>query len=244
MTRTKTGIKGFDELVGGGFVSGSTVLLSGGAGSGKTVFGLQFLYNGASRFDEPGVYVTTETRPGDLRLEASQFGWDLAQLEKNTQVAIVDAASSTAGLPTSEKYTLRRGFDVSSLAEEIYRAVEDLKAKRLVVDCLSALAMQFDTSSDVRAEIFRISAFLQELKVTSLLISESLSPGNHSRNGVEQFVTQGLVTLNLSEADGRLKRTLTVWKMRQTEHSLRTHEFSITGSGIMLNPVKVSKRKA
>jgi KaiC/GvpD/RAD55 family RecA-like ATPase len=244
MTRTKTGIKGFDDLVCGGLVPGSTILVSGGAGSGKTVFGLQFLYNGASRFDEPGVYVTTETRPGNLRLEALQFGWDLALLEEKKQVAIVDAASNTAGLPTSEKYTLRRGFDMNALAEEIYRAVEDLKAKRLVVDSLSALAMRFSAPSDVRAEIFRISAFLQELKITSLLISESLSPNNHSRSGVEQFVTQGLVTLNLLEADGGLKRTLTVWKMRQTEHSLKTHEFFITGSGIEMSPVKTSRKKA
>ncbi|TFF96323.1 ATPase [Candidatus Thorarchaeota archaeon] len=242
MMRTKTGIKGFDELVGGGLISGSTVLLSGGTGSGKTVFGLQFLYNGASEFDEPGVYVTIETRPEELRLEAQQFGWNLTELEKSSRIAIIDAASSRAGLPTSEKYTLRRGFDMSALAEEIYRAVDDLKARRLVVDCVSALAMRFSNPSEVRAEVFRIGALLREIDVTSLLISETVAPGAHSRAGVEQFVTQGLVTLNLRETNGRLKRDLTVWKMRQTEHSMKTHPFTITRSGIEMAPKRRSKK--
>lgn len=242
MTRTKTGIKGFDELVGGGLVSGSTVLLSGGAGAGKTVFGLQFLYNGASKFDEPGVYVTIETRPEELRLEALQFGWDLVELEKNQRITIVDAASSRAGLPTSEKYTLRQGFDTSALAEEIYCAVDDLKARRLVIDCVSALAITFSEPSEVRAEIFRISALLREIGVTSLFTSEAVAPSLHGRAGVEQFVAQGLVTLNLTESNGRLERNLTVWKMRQTEHSLKTHPFSITNSGIEMRPRKRSKK--
>ena len=98
MNRTKTGISGFDELIGGGLVEGSTVLVSGRAGTGKTIFGLQFLYNGASKFNEPGVYVTLETRPRDLRLEAKQFGWNLEELEKKKVFVMIDAASSRAGL--------------------------------------------------------------------------------------------------------------------------------------------------
>ncbi|MHA1615595.1 MAG: ATPase domain-containing protein [Candidatus Thorarchaeota archaeon] len=243
MTRTKTGIPGLDELIGGGLVEGSTILVSGGTGSGKTIFGLQFLYNGVSKYDEPGVFVTIETRPRDLRLEAQQFGWDLEELEKKNALIIVDAASSKAGLPTSEKYALRRGFDVSTLAEEIYRAVEDSKAKRLVIDCISALGMKFNEPSEVRSELFRISALLRELKVTSLLISETIDPLTHSRAGVEQFITQGLVSLNLFEDGGTLKRNLLVWKMRQTSHSLKKHSFIIGKKGIEIKSRKSSTTK-
>ncbi len=244
MTRTKTGISGLDELIGGGLIEGSTILVSGGTGSGKTIFGLQFLYNGVSKYDEPGVFVTIETRPRDLRLEAQQFGWDLKELEKKNAFIIVDAASSKAGLPTSEKYALRRGFDVSTLAEEIYRAVEDSKAKRLVIDCISALGMKFNDPSEVRSELFRISALLREIKVTSLLMSETIDPEAHSRAGVEQFVTQGLISLNLFEENGTLKRDLLIWKMRQTSHSLKKHIFAIGKNGIQIKSTKSSTAKS
>ena len=243
MNRAKTGIAGFDDLIGGGLIEGSTVLLSGGTGSGKTIFGLQFLFNGASNYAEPGVYVTLETRPNDLRLEALQFGWDFDQLEKNKSLIIIDAASSKAGLPTSEKYALRRGFDIGSLAEEIYRAVDEVKARRLVFDCVSALCMKFDNPSEVRNELFRISALLRELKVTSLLISETIEPTSLSRAGVEQFVTQGLISLNLTETNGVLKRNMLVWKMRQTSHSMKKHAFTIGKSGIEVEfPKKPAKK--
>lgn len=243
MNRAKTGITGFDELIGGGLIEGSTVLLSGCAGSGKTIFGLQFLFNGATSYAEPGVYVTLETRPKDLRLEALQFGWDFEQLEKNKSLVIIDAASSKAGLPTSEKYALRRGFDIGSLAEEIYRAVDDVKARRLVFDCVSALGMRFDDPSDVRNELFRISALLRELRVTSLLISETVEPASLSRAGVEQFVTQGLISMNLTETSGVLKRDMLIWKMRQTSHSMKKHSFNIGKSGIEVESTKKSVKK-
>ncbi len=240
MNRTKTGISGFDELIGGGLIEGSTVLVSGGVGTGKTIFGLQFLYNGASKFNEPGVFVTLETRPCDLRLEARQFGWDLEELEKRKVLIIIDAASSKAGLPTSEKYALRRGFDVSTLAEEIYRAIDESKAKRLVIDCISALGIKYTEPLDIRNELFRISALLNELKITSLLLSESITNDVQSRAGVEEFVTQGLISLNLVQEKDLLTREMLIWKMRQTPHSMNKHKFTIGKKGIEL----VSKGKS
>ncbi|MFX1605591.1 MAG: ATPase domain-containing protein [Promethearchaeota archaeon] len=243
MTRAKTGITGLDELIGGGIIKGSTVLVSGQSGSGKTIFGLQFLYNGITKYNEPGVYVALETRPNELRAEATQFGWDLQDLEQKNALIIIDAASGKAGLPTSQKYALRRGFDMSTLAEEIYRAIDDTKAKRLVIDCISGLGIRFNEPSEVRTELFRISALLRELKVTSLFISEIIEPDSQSRAGVEQFVAQGLITLNLSEANGTLKRELLIWKMKQTPHSLKKHTFKIGKSGIEITTKKKSRSK-
>lgn len=243
MTRTKTGISGLDELIDGGLVEGSTTLVSGGTGSGKTIFGLQFLYCGASKYNEPGVFVTLETRPIELKVEAKQFGWDLDELEEKKTLIIIDAASNKAGLPAYGDYALRRGFDISTLAREIYRAIEDSKAKRLVIDCVSALEMKFDDPSEVRSEIFQISALLRELKVTSLLLSETIDPDAQSRAGVEQFVTQGLISLNLAEDRGILKRDMLIWKMRQTPHSLKKHTFIISKKGIEIQSSKSSTAK-
>ncbi|MFW9793075.1 MAG: ATPase domain-containing protein [Candidatus Thorarchaeota archaeon] len=245
MTRAKTGIKGFDHLIDGGIIEGSTVLISGKTGSGKTIFGLQFLYNGATKYDEPGIFVTLETRPNELRSEAMQFGWDLRDLEDRGIITIIDAASGKAQLPTSEKYALRRGFDMTTLAEEIYRAIDETKAKRLVIDCISGLGIGFNEPSQIRNELFRISALLRELKVTSLLISEIVESEAQSRAGVEQFVTQGVVTLNLSEVSGTLKRDLLIWKMKQTNHSMKAHPFTIGKSGIeVITKKKPRKKKA
>ncbi len=132
MNKLRTGIPGLDDLIGGGIPEGSTTLISGRSGSGKTIFGIQYLYNGASEHDEPGILVTLEVRPNDLRAEALQFGWDLSELEKAGKITIIDAASSKAGLPTSEKFALKRGFDMEALAETIYGAIEETKAKRLI----------------------------------------------------------------------------------------------------------------
>ena len=165
MGTIKTGIPGFDDLLDGGLVEGTTTLLSGRSGSGKSVFGLQFLYEGATKFDTPGILLTLEARPDEIRKDAEQFGWDLKSLEQEGKFIIVDAASSKAGLPTSERYALRRGFDMTTLAETLYKVVEDTKASRVVIDSLSGLTLRFSEPSEVRQELFRISAFLNELKV-------------------------------------------------------------------------------
>ncbi|RDE14766.1 MAG: ATPase [Candidatus Thorarchaeota archaeon] len=243
MTKAMTGIPGLDDLIGGGFVEGSTVLLSGCTGTGKTIFGLQFLYSGAKHFGEPGIFVTLETRPKELRSEALQFGWDLKDLEEQKKIIIIDAASSKAGLPTSEKYTLRRGFDMSNLAEEVYRAVEEIKARRLVIDSLSGLGVRFSEPSEVRNDLFRIGALLGELNVTSLVIGEVNDPATLSRAGVEQFVVQGLIVLSLSEVEGVLQRNLLIWKMRQTTHSMKKHSIVITNKGIEIGVSKPERKK-
>ena len=242
MNKLQTGILGLDDLIGGGIPEGSTTLLSGRSGSGKTIFGLQYLYHGAAQFDEPGILVTLEARPNDLRAEALQFGWDLKELESKGKLAIIDAASSKAGLPTSEQFALKRGFDMEALAETIYNAIEEIKAKRLVLDGIAGLTLRFNEPSEVRRELYRISALLNELRVTSLFIGEVDDPTTQSRSGVEQFIAQGLITLNLHENDGGLERDLLIWKMRLTSHSMKRHPYIISDKGIQVKKT-TAKRK-
>ncbi|MHA2423913.1 MAG: ATPase domain-containing protein [Candidatus Thorarchaeota archaeon] len=243
MNKLQTGIAGLDDLIGGGIPEGSTTLLSGRSGSGKTIFGIQYLYHGASQLDEPGILVTLEARPNDLRAEAQQFGWDLKELETAGKLVILDAASSKAGLPTSERYALKRGFDMEALAETIYTAIEETKAKRLVLDGISGLTLRFNEPAEVRRELYRISALLNELKVTSIFIGEVDNPYTQSREGVEQYIAQGLITLNLRENDGGLERDLLIWKMRLTSHSMKRHPYVIGKNGIKVSKPK-PKRKS
>ncbi|RLI50535.1 MAG: ATPase [Candidatus Thorarchaeota archaeon] len=232
VVRVKTGIPGFDDLIAGGFLPGSAVMISGPTGSGKSIFGLQFLYYGASSLGEPGIFVTLESRPNEVRAAAQSFNWDVSTLEKKGLFIIVDAASNKAGLPTSEKHALRRGFDTTALAEEIYNIVAESGARRLVLDSLSGLGIRFSEPSEVRTEVFRITSFLNELNLTSLLISDAGIHTPQSRAGVEQYVTQGLVLLRIHDDGPSLRRSLLVWKMRHTRHDLRWHQLHIDQDGL------------
>ncbi|MHA1861814.1 MAG: ATPase domain-containing protein [Candidatus Ranarchaeia archaeon] len=234
--RVKTGIPGLDGILHGGFIQGHNILVSGSAGTGKTILSTQFLYKGAKKYNESGVLVTLEERPKELRAEASQFGWDIPELEKKGKLIIIDAASSKAGLPTDEKYALRRGFDINLLAQEIYRASKEIDASRVVIDSISGLGVRFEDTSAVRNAIFKLSSLLRELKCTSLMTSEIPNSGSYSRYGIEEFIAQGLVILYLTEEEGELKRTLIVRKMRGTSHSLKRFPFEISSRGTVVMP--------
>ena len=234
--RVKTSIPGLDGILHGGFIQGHNVLLSGSAGSGKTIFSLQFIINGATLNDEPGIFVTLEERPKEIRAEAKQFGWDLKELEEQKKVIIIDAASSKAGLPTGEKYALRRGFDINILAQEIYRASKEINASRIAIDSISALGIRLEDTSTVRNAIFKLSSLLRELNCTSVMTSEMTGEYEYSRYGVEEFIAQGLILLDLNEEGGELKRTLLVRKMRGTTHSLKRFSFEICEKGIAIMP--------
>ncbi|MHA1359112.1 MAG: ATPase domain-containing protein [Candidatus Helarchaeota archaeon] len=226
--RVKSGISGLDEILNGGFIKGTNVLLAGSAGTGKTIFCMQFLYNGVVDYDEPGIFVTLEEMPAELRREAALFGWDFRKLEEEKRFAIVDAASSKAGLPTGERFALRRGFDVNILAQEIYRTAKEIDAKRIVIDSIAGLGIQFEGTANIRTAIFRLSALLREIKCTSLMTSEVAVGEVFTRYGVEEFIAQGVVLLFLEEISGELRRSLIVRKMRGTAHSLRRYPFEIS----------------
>ncbi|WEU40753.1 MAG: ATPase [Candidatus Odinarchaeum yellowstonii] len=234
--RVKTGIPGLDGILHGGFIRGNNILVSGSAGTGKTIMCLQYIVSGIMNYNEPGVFVTSEELPYELRREALQFGWDLKKLEEEGKLIIIDAASAKAGLPTDEKYAIKRGFEVNELAEQIYTAVNQIQAKRLVLDSLSGLDIKINDPQALRVAIFKISALLRELGVTSIMTSEMLEDHSFSRYGVEEFIAQGVILLYLKEQDGELRRSLIVLKMRSTAHSLRRYPFEITSLGIVVMP--------
>lgn len=237
--RVETGIKGLDDILHGGFLPGHNLLLTGGSGTGKTILCTQFLYNGAKEFNEPGIMVTLEEMPNELRSEAKNFGWDLEELEAEKKFAIIDAASSKAGLPTNERFALRRGFDVNTLAQEIYRTTKEINAKRVAIDSIAGLGMQFEGTINIRTAIFRLSALLREIKCTSLMTSEVPAGEVFTRYGVEEFIAQGVILLFLEEENGELRRTLIVRKMRGSSHSLKRYPFEIGPNGIVVMPGKI-----
>ena len=232
--RVKTGIPELDDLLHGGFIKNSSTVICGGVGTGKTILSLQFLWTGAKTYNEPGLLITIDESPSELRREAAMFGWDLKQLEDENLLAIVDVATPRAGLPSDERYTLRE-LDLPLIIETIYNTHKEIQAKRAVIDSLSALGFRYDSLGKIRSTIFSLTAFLNELEVTSLMTVEAPENSSMSRFGIEEFLAQGVIQLFLKNDDaGNLSRNLQIRKMRSTAHSLKNYFFEISDKGIVI----------
>ena len=239
--RVKTGIKGLDELIEGGLPKSSSILLSGEAGTGKTIFSLQYIYSGAKDYGEAGIYVTFEEKPEELRREALQFEWDLKKYETKKKIVILDAASLRVGVPSDEDFYMKSDVDLKSLLSKLYEIAMDIDAKRIVIDSLPAFFFSED-SEKMRDDIYMMGRVLAETKATSILITEIINGQGYSRFGYEEFITRGVITLHLVEGEKAMprmseyKRSIFIRKMRETNHKIKQYPFSITNDGIVVYP--------
>jgi len=236
--RLKSGIPGFDDIIQGGFPSGTTVLVTGPTGSGKTTFGVQFVYKGVELYNEPGVIVTLEERAQDLRREMRAFGWDFEKYEKEGKLAIIDGVSAVVGLPSEEQYVLEGNLQAEDFLRYIYRVVKAIDAKRLVIDSIPSIAFRLGVENEIREVLLQLHTILLEMGVTSILTTEAPDPANGkiSRYGIEEYIARGVVLLDFVEKEVELKRYLLVRKMRETKHSMKKYPFEITESGIVVYP--------
>ena len=236
--RVKRGIPGFDDLIQGGFPKGTTVLVTGPTGSGKTTFAVQFAYKGAAEYNEPAVIVTLEERAQDLRKEMRAFGWDFERLERERKLAIVDGVSAVVGLPSEEQYVLEGNLNTEDFLRYIYRVVKAIDAKRLVIDSIPSIAFRLQEESKIREVLLQLNTILLEMGVVSILTTEAPDParGKISRYGIEEYVARGVVLLDFVEKEVELKRYLLIRKMRETKHSMKKYPFEITEEGIVVYP--------
>lgn len=240
MKRVKTGIPGMDEVLHGGIPERNVVLLSGGPGTGKSIFSQQFLWNGLQN-GEPGIYVALEEHPVQVRQHMANFGWDVRKYEEEGLFAMVDAF--TAGIGKSkeyERYIVHDLTDIREFIDVVRGAIKDIGAKRVVIDSVTTLYI--NKPAMARSIVMQLKRVLAGLGVTSILVSQiSVGERGFGGPGVEHGV-DGIIRLDLDEIDGELKRSLIVWKMRGTSHSMRRHPFEITDNGIVVHPDKVLKR--
>jgi len=258
MDRVPTGIKGFDELIEGGLPKGSNTLITGMPGTGKTIFGLHYLYNGAKK-GENGVYVTLDTNFQKLKLQAMQFGWDFDELEKQGKVAFVSAPLT------------KTKFD---LFGKINDAKELINAKRLIFDNLATFAINLDLlaipqgyagniASSVEVKVKGIEG-LEEVPVDTqdkvffkgdpekrmiyLIINELSKLGttnviityaNPERNqitvdGVSEFVCDGVIDFKALAIGDSLSRTVEIKKMRYTQIDGGIKSYEIGKQGLSM----------
>ncbi|MBI2541859.1 AAA family ATPase [Candidatus Woesearchaeota archaeon] len=222
MERIISGINGLDNLVNGGFPKGHSVLLCGAPGTGKTIFGLQFLYTGAKNHNENGLYVSIEENPNKLKAYAKEFGWkDIEKLENEKKLEFLRVAPN------------QRKFDV---AEAVKQKVQDINAKRMVIDSLSAIYLAFE---DITQFIYSFVNLIEELGVTSIFITDS-PPGSNelTKDGVSEFVCDGVIHLQLHDVSKAVNRTISIKKMRGTSIIPGMNSLKFTESGLEVEEYK------
>ncbi|MHC1586282.1 MAG: KaiC domain-containing protein [Candidatus Hecatellaceae archaeon] len=231
--RVKTGIEGLDEILHGGIPKRNIVLLSGGPGTGKTILAQQFLYNGLLA-GEPGVYVALEEHPVQVRVNMAQFGWETRRFEEEGLFAIVDAFTGGIGeAARREKYVVRAPDEFEALVDVLRAAVREVKAVRAVIDSVTTLYITRPVAA--RGVVMQLKRVLSGLGCTSFLISQvSVTERGFGGPGVEH-AADGIIRLDLDEIKGQLHRSLIVWKMRGTSHSMSRHPFEITDKGIVVH---------
>ena len=228
-----TGIPGFDLVADGGLPGGRATLVAGTAGSAKTVFATQFLVEGIRHFGEPGVFVTFEDRPADIRRNMLGFGWDIAEWERQGKWAFVDAA-----VQFDDPTPVVGEFDLGALVSRIEHAVKRLGARRVSLDSLNALFVQLPDLALLRAELFRITSALKDLGTTVVFTGErTLDYGEVTRSGVEEFVADNVVILRNLLHEERRRRTLEILKFRGATHERGEVPFTITSSGLVVIPL-------
>jgi len=235
----KTGIEELDIQMGGGIPTGSTVLMVGSSGTGKTTLCMQFLINGAKQ-EERGVFFTITEPLFKLTKNMEGFEFYDKKLIETGMVNLIDLRiiSERLGLDT-EKYTIE---DAGALLDILKDIADELSVKRLVIDSITALCYRLQTKEMIRDFIFKLGSSLAAMKCTTILTSE-VPPRvfQYSQYGIEEFIADGIIFLGDIERKGDLIRTFQLIKLRGTSHSRTKFAMSISKNGIELAPLLKSR---
>jgi circadian clock protein KaiC len=234
MLQIPSGIAGLDTMLNGGLPSGRCVLICGGPGSGKTILCMQSLYHGATQLDEPGLFVSLDESVCQLREEMKSFGWKIEELEKKGKLAIVDA-SPIRHLPgeikVGDSWIGKRNFSMLSLIEVIRERANKIEAKRVVVDPIIALMLQYPSSSEKRAAVLDLVELLSSLDVTSFITTELRSVALERQIRAEEFLAHGVIVLSSFVDNKEIIRGLQIEKMRGINHDNQIRPYKITEKG-------------
>jgi len=223
--RLKTGIPGLDPLIQGGLQKGDFILLLGDLGTGKTVFSSQFVYNSAKLYNETAVFATFEEDTRSLKRNMLRFGMDLNALEKEGKIKVLDLEAL-------------EGRGMGSNIEALLKALDDIGARRLVVDSMTAFMSGAEQKFDYSFLMHLIYKTLKREGVTTLMtVSKPQGSGIAPEMGVEEFVADGIFELrNYISRDVEIKTQFLIRKMRGTEHSRKFHSVLFTPHGMEILP--------
>ena len=219
--RAPTGIPELDAMLHGGLMRGDVTLVVGSAGTGKTTLALQYLVNGATKFNENGLYITFEHMPSQIYRDSANFGWDIKKLEAEGKLRVVCTSP-----PVLVQFVEQRN--------PIDAIIEEINAKRIVIDSISHLEA-FIPTSELRGELYRLINHLKMKELTSVFTAESHEVFGDRLvvTGVGlSFLVDCIILLRMVEIQSSLKKALTILKIRGSDHDKQLREFEITSSGI------------
>jgi circadian clock protein KaiC len=235
MQQIPSGITGLDKMLNGGLPAKRCALICGGPGSGKTILSMQFLCYGAAQLDAPGLYVSLDEDAYHLREEMGGFRWKIEELQKEGKLAIVDA-SPIRHLPGEIKlgdyWIGKRNFSMVSLIEVVKGRASEIKAERVVVDPVIALALQYPSGSERRTALMDLIEFLNSLGVTSLITTELRDVALQRGIRTEEFLASGVILLHSFFDNKEIVRGIQIEKMRGINHDNQIHPYKITENGI------------
>jgi len=242
MEKTKFGIQGLDKALMGGIPSGNLVLISGGAGTGKSTLCMQFLVNGATLFGEKALYISTEQNIEELHKQAGSLGWDLQQLEEKNLLKLVY-------------------FDIThgvNFLQEVDEIIKEFQPKRVAIDSMTTLTdsliiwgMRNESAFSIvqvvekvspiprteqiiaKSILYKLIAELKKYKLTTLLTSELYEESKSlSADGISEFISDGVILMHYIEIGVGDYRSMEIRKMRYSDYDKDIIPYNITDKGI------------
>jgi circadian clock protein KaiC len=222
MERVKTGIPGLDEMLWGGFLPQTANLIEGAPGTGKTTLGMQFIYHGIVACGEPGLILTFEEFPQQYYSDAASFGWDFRQMEREGKLRVVMSSPEVSKA------------DLEQVGGRIERLVQEIGARRVLVDSLSHFERLGGDPAWLRSAVYGFVNALKREGLTAVLTREStaLLGETEEADDAFAFLVDSYVLLRYVEIESAVRKALLVLKMRGSNHDKGIHQFEITSHGV------------
>jgi circadian clock protein KaiC len=230
LVKSLTGITGLDEITYGGLPAGRPTLICGAAGCGKTLMAMEFLVRGATQFNEPGVFLAFEETEEELTVNTASLGFDLDELIAQKKIYIDHIYLEKTEIEETG------AFDLEGLFIRLAYAIDQIGAKRVVIDTIESIFSSFTDQTLLRAEIRRLFRWLKDKGVTAIITGER-GDGTLTRAGLEEYVSDCVIVLDHRVKEQSSTRRLRIVKYRGSIHGTNEYPFLIDESGFSVLPI-------
>ena len=224
-----TGIKGFDQITEGGLPNNRTTLLCGGAGTGKTLWGIDFLINGAINYNEPGIFMSFEETEDQLYKDVASLNLDLRGLVSRKKILLDYVLLERRDIQESN-------FNLEGLLIRLEHAIDSIGAKRVVLDSIESLFAGLTDAGILRLEIKRLFRWLKAKQVTAIVTGEP-GQGLYTRHGLEEYISDCIIFLDNRVNEQISIRRIRVIKYRGSNHGTNEYPFVIDKNGLSVIPI-------